>query len=442
MVEVPINRDVEQRRAEWAQRTAEAKASAILRAGPDLMFVLSPDGTYLDYHAAHPEHLYAPPDRFIGRNIREIMPPDLTARFLDALARARDSAEPIVVEYALPLSGEERHYETRLVPDERGHIISIVRDVTDRRRAELALGQSEAVLRTVRDRNKDLAGRLIASQEGERRRLARELHDDLSQKLALLAIRVDQLEQTTVMSESLALAFREISEQTRDVASDVHRVSHQLHPFKLEALGLAVALESVCTEMWRQYGVKVEFTHSDVPADLDADVALCIYRIAQESLRNVVKHSGAPRAAVRLSREGDELELQSTADRDSAGDRRAQRPRPIIRERASFAGRIAIHSKPGAGTTINLRVPIRPCARTSSRNRPPLGLIAPSLRVWWIVWRSAGDRGAWLLHDGRTSFDAGPAAGIPGAHAGVRATSDAEAMAGWRVTPDRCSRGC
>jgi PAS domain S-box-containing protein len=358
-----IGRDVtEQRRAEWAQHSAEAKASAILRAGPDLMFVLSPDGTYLDYHAAHPEHLYAPPDRFLGRNIRDIMPPDLTPRFLDALAKARDSAEPIVVEYSLPLSGEERHYETRLVPDERGQIISLVRDITDRRRAELALGQSEAVLRTVRDRNKDLAGRLIASQEGERRRLARELHDDLSQKLALLAIRVDQLEQTAVMSEPLALAVREISKQTRDVASDIHRVSHQLHPFKLEVLGLAAALESVCSEMWRQYGVRIDFTHRDVPAGLDPDVALCIYRIAQESLRNVVKHSGAARASVRLTRDDDELELQ-IVDRGSGFQPASVERNGLglisIRERASFAGgRITILSKPGTGTTIGLRVPI------------------------------------------------------------------------------------
>jgi len=358
-----IGRDItEQRRAERVQRTAEAKARAILRAGPDLMFVLSSDGIYLDYHAASPEHLYAPPDRFLGRSICEIMPPDLASRFMDALARARTASEPVVVEYALPMSGDERFYETRLVPDDRGHIISVVRDITDRRRAELALGQSEAVLRMVRDRNKDLAGRLIASQEVERRRLARELHDDLSQKLALLAIRVDQLEHTQAMSDAMTLAVREISQQTRDVASDIHRVSHQLHPFKLEALGLVAALESACTEMWRQYGVSVDFTHHDVPPDLHADVALCVYRIAQESLHNVAKHSGALRAAVWLSRDNDELELQ-IVDHGAgfllaAGERNGL-GLVSIRERASFAGgRIAIHSRPGAGTTVSLRVPI------------------------------------------------------------------------------------
>src|SRR5262249_3364212 len=88
MVEVQaVGRDItDQRRAERVQRTAESKAQAILRAGPDLMFVLSPDGVYLDYYAARPEHLYAPPDRFLGRSICDIMPPDLAVRFMDALA--------------------------------------------------------------------------------------------------------------------------------------------------------------------------------------------------------------------------------------------------------------------------------------------------------------------------------------------------------------------
>ncbi|HMF97724.1 MAG TPA: PAS domain-containing protein [Vicinamibacterales bacterium] len=358
-----VGRDItDQRRAERVQRTVESKAQAILRAGPDLMFVLSPDGIFLDYYAARPEHLYAPPDRFLGRSIGDIMPPDLAARFMDALARARSAAEPVVVEYTLSIGGDDRHYETRLVSDERGHIVCVVRDITDHRRAELALGHSEAVLRMVRDRNKDLAGRLIASQEVERRRLARELHDDLSQKLALLAIRVDQLEHTQAMSDAMAVAVREISQQTRDVASDIHRVSHQLHPFKLEALGLVASLEAACAEMWQQYGVSVDFTHHDVPPDLHADVALCVYRIAQESLHNVAKHSGAAHAAVWLSRDNDELELQiidrgagfllATGERNGLG-------LVSIRERASFAGgRVAIHSKPGAGTAVSLRVPI------------------------------------------------------------------------------------
>ena len=358
-----VGRDVTvQRRAEWAQRTAEARASAILRAGPDLLFVMSPDGVYLDYHAASPEQLYAAPELFLGRNIRDVMPPDLVPRFVDAIARARESADPIVVEYSLAIGGEERHYETRLVHDERGQIISVVRDVSDRRRAEVALGQSEAVLRVARDRNRDLAGRLIASQENERRRLARELHDDLSQKLALLSIRVDQLEQTPSLSDAVADVVHEISRTTRDVASDVHRVSHQLHPFKLEALGLVAAIQAVCTETWRQHAIKVEFAHEGVPGDLDADVALCIYRIAQESLHNIVKHSGASRAAVKLTRDGDELELQ-IADRGTGFLPVSVEHDGLglisIRERASFAGgRVAIHSKPGAGTSISLRVPL------------------------------------------------------------------------------------
>src|SRR5262249_60461883 len=127
----------------------------------------------------------------------------------------------------------------------------------------------------------------------------------------LLVVRVDQLGRQKEISDVMALAVRAISQQTRDVASDVHRVSHQLHAFKLEALGLVAALDSACAEMWRQYGVSVDFTHHGVPSDLHADVALCVYRIVQESLHNVAKHSGATHAAVWLSRDRDDLELRS-----------------------------------------------------------------------------------------------------------------------------------
>src|SRR5262249_5877222 len=148
------------RRAEESLARFQARNAAILRAVPDLMFVMAADGTYIDYYARDEQLLYVPPDQFLGKNVRDVMPPGLADPFLDALARVEYAREPVVVEYTLPLDGETCTFEARLVASERDRILTIVRDITAQRRTDA--------------RNRDLAGRLIASQEAERQRIARE----------------------------------------------------------------------------------------------------------------------------------------------------------------------------------------------------------------------------------------------------------------------------
>jgi PAS domain S-box-containing protein len=369
-----VARDItEQKLAEAALRENEAKTSAILRALPDMMFVLTVDGYYVDFHVRDRRSLYVPPAQFLGRHISDVMPPELAQRMVAALEHAASSPEPVIVEYTLPVHGDERHWEARLVADERGQIISIVRDMTDQRRFEHRLGQSEKILRAVRDRNEDLVGRLIASQENERRRIARELHDDVSQKLALLSMRLDQLHRDET-SVPLRGAIRDVWRQSVEVATDIHHLSHRLHPSKLEALGLQSALETVCRETSQQHGLVIDCEISGVPPDLDFNVSLCLYRIAQEALHNIVKHSDASHASVRVCRSGGDLDLHiadqgagfSPVDAEGTGLGLVS-----IRERASaLGGRVAISSTPGRGTRIDVRVPL---AEASLRD-PQTGL--------------------------------------------------------------------
>jgi signal transduction histidine kinase len=249
-----------------------------------------------------------------------------------------------------------------MVSCDDGKILSIVRDMTARRRAEKALRDNEAALQATNEEIRHLGGRLIAAQEDERRRIARELHDDLSQKLALLTMELDQLSQTTSDGDAPLGRLRRLTDQAGQIATDVHRLSYQLHPSKLEALGLVASIRSYCRDIETQHAVDVEFTHTDVPVTIPAEVSLCIFRVVQEALHNVVKHSLARSAFVRLSGTTDGLQLQ-IADSGVGFTLDAQDGQGLglvsMRERVHFlGGKLIIHSAPGNGTRIGVRVPL------------------------------------------------------------------------------------
>src|SRR5215510_11188725 len=218
-----------------AVASAEVRNGAILRAVPDLMFVLLRDGTYVDYHARDPKLLFVPPSTFIGKKVRDVLPPALAELMMDALERVCQTDDMIVVEYELPL-GEPRAFEARIVQAGTDRVLSIVRDVTESKRA--------------RELNRDLARRLIVRQEIERQRIARELHDDVSQRIALLNIEIDKITSRSGSEESRA-RLRTLSAQARDIANDVHHISYGLHPSWLETLGLVAALQSLCRDASR-----------------------------------------------------------------------------------------------------------------------------------------------------------------------------------------------
>jgi PAS domain S-box-containing protein len=356
-----IGKDVTQRKlSEKALQHSEARNRAILRAVPDMMFLLSKEGVYLDYQAKDPRDLFIPPEQFLGKNIRDVMPPHLVPLFLDCLEHAAASEEPCVIDYELPLAGEPRHFELRMVSCDDDKVLSIVRDVTERGRAKRALLDNEAALQATNVEIRHLGGRLIAAQEDERRRIARELHDDLSQKLALLTMELDQLSQAP-STDDTSQRLRRLTDQASQIATDVHRLSYQLHPSKLEALGLVASIRSYCRDIELQHAVEVEFTHTDVPVTIPAEVSLCVFRVVQEALHNVVKHSSAQSAFVRLSGAGDALQLQ-IADSGVGFTLEAQDGQGLglvsMRERVHFlGGKLVIHSAPGNGTRIGLRVP-------------------------------------------------------------------------------------
>jgi signal transduction histidine kinase len=230
---------------------------------------------------------------------------------------------------------------------EGGAVVSY-HDITGRRRAERSL--------------RELSSRLIVAQEQERHRIARELHDDLSQRLALLAIELEQLSaQPSPSDAELSRRSRALWQKTSEIAADLHRVSHQLHPTKLEALGLVPAINGFCQELWRQHHLQVRFAHQNVPRTIPREVALCLYRIVQEALHNVIKHSGVLEAEVQLiGTPSHELQLR-VADSGSGFAIKTCCTTGLglisMRERVhSIDGTIAVHSESGHGTSIGVTV--------------------------------------------------------------------------------------
>ena len=225
------------------------------------------------------------------------------------------------------------------------------------------LTRRESALKASHDRNRDLAGRLIDSQEAERERIARELHDNLSQKLALLNIELDQLTRRLEGRHAdLADDARAAGVRAAEIATDIHDLSHQLHPSKLRVLGLIRAMEGICRDMAIQHDIVVDFTHEGVPANVAPATSLCLYRILQEALHNVAKHSAATRAEVRLVRDRETIYLRID-DQGTGFDPERLDGTGLglvsMRERVNhLGGRLSIGSAPGDGTRIGVYLPL------------------------------------------------------------------------------------
>jgi signal transduction histidine kinase len=208
-----------------------------------------------------------------------------------------------------------------------------------------------------------LGGRLINAQEVERARLARELHDDVTQRLALLAIDAGR-EERNLPGPAGGTAMRTMREGLVRLSEDVHALSYRLHPSILEDLGLMEALKSECERFSRTRPIRLEANARDIPEKLPHDVALCLFRIAQEGLRNIARHAGASRTEVSVRRLDGGLQL-AVRD-DGAGFDPARHRTGMSLGHASMrqrvlllGGKVDIDSSPGRGTTILAWVPLR-----------------------------------------------------------------------------------
>jgi two-component system CheB/CheR fusion protein len=304
-----------------------------------------------------------------------------------ALERLQASQEPVAdfeIEQEVPGSGKRNILiNARSVqPDGENQILVAVEDVTVEKRARLilideqerlkrslesgetALHESEAALLRSRNELRALAAKLLQTQAEERRRVSRELHDDLSQKIAKLQFDVETLEQhlppdLKEMKKWLLI----IRDGVETLSNDVRRIAYELHPSALDHLGLAVALRSYAREFTEREGIRVHFTPRKVPASIPAEVASTLYRIVQEALRNVAKHAGKTSVGIALTGGSNRLSLSIRDngigfDVDSVQDKGGL-GLISMQERARLVhGDFSLETLPGRGATITVHVPL------------------------------------------------------------------------------------
>jgi signal transduction histidine kinase len=334
---------------------------AILRAIPDLTFVLRRDGTYVDYHARDKSLLVVPPEQFLGRTIHDVLPADIAVRVADAIDRVTEGGEPVKVEYELCLP-EPHMFEARIVSAGADFVLSVVREISEAKRAEAL--------------NHELAGRLIAAQEEERARIARDLHDGMCQELASVTVDVSYLRMRggDIASPDVQAMLSGIQRRAASIAESIRLLSHDLHPSGLQYLGLVSALQSRCSEVERQHNMRISFHSNGEVEPSDPLMALSLYRIAQEALQNATIHGRATHAGIALVRDGDRLVMSITDNGVGFDVANARRNGGLglvsIEERARLVrGQAVVRSRPGQ-TVVEVFVPLEPQIENAPSENP------------------------------------------------------------------------
>jgi PAS domain S-box-containing protein len=277
-------------------------------------------------------------------------------RCLDTYAEAFDQREDFRMEYRLRRHDGEYRWildigVPKFNPDRSfaGYIGSCL-DVTERKLAEEALS--------------NVSSRLIEAQEQERTRIARDLHDDINQRLALLAIELERLKMDIPDSNAAVLSrMDELRKHTSEIASDIQALSHELHSPRLEYLGIVAAMRGFCQEFGEKQKLEIDFRSQDLPTPVSPAVSLCLFRVLQEALHNAAKHSGVPGFAVRLWGTLGEIRLTISDSGVGFDIDAALKGRGLglisMQERVRLVnGSILIASKPMSGTEISVRIPV------------------------------------------------------------------------------------
>ncbi len=349
-------RDITLRKqTEIALRESEERFRNIANSAPVMIWMSTVDQGCAYVNKSWLDFTGRPLETQLGFGWLDSIHPEDVARRQEVFIRASEHRDPFETDYRLRRhDGEYRYIVETAMPrfnadgSFAGYIGSCIDD-TERRRGEQA--------------TRSVSGKLIEAQERERKRIARELHDDINQRLALIALQLEQLQSKPRLPAAYKEQIRKVFNETTGVSSGIQALSHELHSASLDILGLVPAIRGFCNELCKRQKVKVDFTSDGVPSTLSDEVALALFRVTQEALHNAVKYSGVRHFQVRLQGASNQLELTVRDSGVGFGLEAAMGGRGLglisMRERiAPLKGTISIISRPQRGTEITVRVPV------------------------------------------------------------------------------------
>ncbi len=350
----------ERMQAEQAFRLSEARLAGILNIAEDAVIVIEHDRSISLFNQGATKLFGYDPNEVLGQAIDLLLPERFRhdhASHIHTFARSPESARRMAQQrevFGLKKDGSEFPAEasiSKLTVGERTTFTVIVRDISDRLMTEHQL--------------QSLTTQLMTAQEEERRRIAQELHDDINQRLALLAIDMGRVESDpAVMTDQAREITRSLAQRLAVISDDVRRMAYQFHPSILDDLGLTAALKQLADEWSVKTGIKVVVVQEELADPLPRNIASCLYRVTQESLANIIKHARAARVELELTCGGQEITL-SIYDTGVGFDLKEIQARHSglglvnMRERVrSVGGHFDIQSEPGRGTHVTVQIPL------------------------------------------------------------------------------------
>jgi PAS domain S-box-containing protein len=353
-----VSEITERMQAEQAFQLSEGRLAGILDIAEDAIIVIEQDRSITLFNQGAAKLFGYDPDEVFGTSIDLLLPERFRtnhASHIDVFARDPESARRMALRrevFGLKKDGREFPAEasiSKLTVGERTTFTVIVRDITDRLRTERQL--------------QSLTAQLMTAQEEERRRIARELHDDINQRLALLAIEMgNMLAHPAIVTGQARETMQTLAQRVAAISNDVRRMAYQFHPSILDDLGLTAAIKQMADEWSAKTGIKMVVVQEEIADSLPHDITSCLYRVAQESLANIIKHAHASRVELELTCDGQEVTL-SIYDTGVGFDlREIQARHPGLglvgmRERVrSVRGQLDIQSAPGRGTHITVQI--------------------------------------------------------------------------------------
>jgi signal transduction histidine kinase len=266
-------------------------------------------------------------------------------------------------------NADARRMQVHYTPD-RGEdgrikgILALMADVTAQKQSELALRQNHALLEEKREELQSLTDKLFTAQDTERQRIARDLHDDFSQRLVAAALDLEDLGRNPpLMPQSFGRALEPIREELAQLSDDLRELAHQLHPSLLKHAGLRAALEEHIHQAMKRTGLDITLKVRDVPDSLPLDVATSLFRVFQESLQNVAKHANATEVVVKLSGSSKGMGLSVTDNgtgfnhHDKSSHQKGLGLTSMRERLRLLNGFLNIHSRPADGTKVCAWIP-------------------------------------------------------------------------------------